>query len=100
MDLPLGYKTQGERIVYKLNKSIYDLRQAYRQWFTKFTAANVQSGFTQSKSDYNLFTNGTGNQFVVILVYVDDVIVVSPSPARIHQVQQQLQAMFKLKVLC
>lgn len=36
---------------------------------------------------------------MAILVYVDDIIVASPSSTRIHQVQQKLQSMFKLKIL-
>lgn len=43
MDLPLGYKPQvdvppkGERLVCRLNKFIYGLKQAHRQWFAKFS---------------------------------------------------------------
>lgn len=90
MELPL---------VCKLNKSIYDLRQASRKWFTKFTQTIQSCGFTQSKHDCSLFTIGSKDTFVALLVYVDDIIISSPLQAMITSEQTKLQKLFKLKVL-
>ena len=59
MTLPLGYHREGEQLptnpVCRLRKSLYCLRQASRQWFSKFSVALLEISFTQSATDYSLF---------------------------------------------
>ncbi|XP_016199379.1 uncharacterized protein LOC107640368 [Arachis ipaensis] len=99
MDLPLGYKSKNSGLVCKLNKSIYGLRQASRQWFYKFTSALLTHKFKQSSHDYSLFSYGSGDKIVYLLVYVDDIILANPSKDMMHKVQKLLEASFKLKIL-
>ncbi|KAL1337848.1 hypothetical protein AAHE18_10G168300 [Arachis hypogaea] len=99
MDLPLGYKSKSSGLVCKLNKSIYGLRQASRQWFYKFTSALLTHKFKQSKHDYSLFSYGSGDKIIYLLVYVDNIILVIPSKDMMHKVHKLLEASFKLKIL-
>ncbi|KAM6559603.1 hypothetical protein CsatA_028842 [Cannabis sativa] len=89
----------GNNLVCKLHKSIYGLRQSSRQWYKKLTDALLQEGFTQSQADYTLFTRGSNDTFIVLLVYVDDIIIAGPNLPTLQHLQDSLQARFKLKTL-
>lgn len=54
--MPLGFKVQRPNMVCQLRKSLYGLKQVPRRWFVKLLASLKEYGFTQSYSDYSLFT--------------------------------------------
>ncbi|KAL8156075.1 hypothetical protein AgCh_001234 [Apium graveolens] len=101
MDLPLGYKlsptTAG--LVCRLIKSIYGLRQASRQWNEKLSDFLVAFGFTQSLTDYALFTHKIDSMFTVVVVYVDDILVTGNNLSMIHSLKAALNDKFSIKDL-
>nr|KYP31169.1 Copia protein [Cajanus cajan] len=104
MQIPPGYShhtipTSAAPLVCKLNRSIYGLKQASRSWFAKFSTTLISQGFKQSKFDYTLFTKGSNSTFIAILVYVDDIVIASPSNIEIESAKIMLHHHFKLKDL-
>jgi hypothetical protein len=98
MELPPGFSSKSSQVC-QLTKSLYGLKQASRQWFSKFSSTLLSLGFLQSKSDYSLFTRQIGTSFIVLLVYVDDIVLAGNNSADIASFIQLLNLKFKLKDL-
>lgn len=76
--------------VCKLVKSLYGLRQASRQWYTKLSAIIMQLGFVQSQADHSLFVYNKGSLFTALLVYVDNMIIPGNDPAYVASLKSVL----------
>jgi len=108
MAMPLGYAGFGQPIqpavvapvgskfVCKLDKSLYGLKQAPRKWFEKLSQALLQFGFSQSKADYTLFTRKLGRVFIVVLIYVDDMVITGNNIKAISNLKAYLSAHFHM----
>ena len=97
MKLPLGYANKEESKVCRLTKSLYGLKHASRQWFDQFSVTFINHGFSQSKVDYSLFTRMQSSVFIAMLVYVNDIIIVSNNDDAIAALTKYLHAQFKFK---
>ncbi|CAH9140336.1 unnamed protein product [Cuscuta epithymum] len=99
MKLPPGFRTSQPGLVCRLRKSLYGLRQAPRCWFAKLAASLRKYGFTQSYSDYSLFTWCRDNISLHVLVYVDDLIIAGNDSDAITAFKHYLHTCFHMKDL-
>ena len=106
MTLPPGFHSKGECSasssgpkVCKLVKSLYGLRQASRQWYTKLSATITQLGFVQSQADHSLFVHSKGPLFTALLVYVDDMIITGNDLDCVASLKSVLDQKFGIKDL-
>ena len=58
----------------KLNRSWYGLKQAPSAWYTRIEKYFIGLGFTKSEVDVNLYHIVFDGKFVIIVLYVDDLI--------------------------
>jgi hypothetical protein len=80
MHEPLGYiDPRYPNHVCWLDKAIYGLKQAPQSWYSKLSAKLIQLGFITSKGDTSLFMYKQGVVTIFLLIYVDDIVLVSSS---------------------
>jgi Reverse transcriptase (RNA-dependent DNA polymerase) len=82
----------------KLNKALYGLVQAARQWWKKFKEVMVNLGYKPSPVDPCLFVKNTNGKLSFIIIYVDDGGIFSTQDD-IDKVIKELGKTFKVKNL-
>ncbi|CAI7797753.1 unnamed protein product, partial [Closterium sp. NIES-53] len=93
-----GYDDGSGRVC-RLSKAIYGLKQAPRCWYARLVEALEALDFKVSACDDSLFMTGGEEEKVFLLVYVDDILLFSPSLERINKVQGKLKENFQCKAL-
>ena len=60
--------------VFKLQKALYGLKQAPRAWYEHLSKFLLKNGFRRGQIDKTLFIKNKGEDFIIIQIYVDDII--------------------------
>ena len=100
LEQPQGFVKRGqngETLVCKLNKSIYGLKQAAKNWYEALANLLISSGFHRSRNDYCLFVRKDADGiFSYVLVWVDDIIVAGASNEIIDEIKSLPEKNFKM----
>lgn len=100
MNVLEGFDNQGEKnLVCILRKSLYGLKHTSRQWNVKLCNTFTKASCIQSNFDYSVFSKHDGDQLVVFLVYVDDLLISGNSSKLITELKHILESKFKMKDL-
>jgi hypothetical protein len=100
MDQPDEFVVNGqEGKVCKLLKSLYDLKQAPKQWHEKFDGTLTSSGFIVNEADKCVYYRYVEGEGVILCLYVDDILIFGSNINMIKEVKDFLSSNFKMKDL-
>jgi hypothetical protein len=100
MKQPQGFAVQGkESLVCKLRRSLYGLKQAPRQWYKKFDSFICNTGFTRCNADHCCYVKSFKSSYIILLLYVDDMLITGASMEEINKLKNQLSKQFAMKDL-
>jgi histone deacetylase 1/2 len=100
MRQPLGFEDPSySGYLCRLDKALYGIKQAPHAWHARLSFVLSTLGFTLSMANTSLFILRQPSFTVYLLVYVDDIILVSSTPLATDRLVQQLGSSFALKDL-
>jgi hypothetical protein len=88
-----------ENLVCKLRRSLYCLKQAPRQWYKKFDNFICSTGFTMCNADHCCYVKSFKNSYVILLLYIDDMLIAGVNMEDINKLKNQLSKQFPMKDL-
>jgi len=86
-------------LVCKLKKSLYGLKQVPRQLYLKFDIFMINIEFTRLQADYCCYSKWFENSYIILLLYVDDMLVAGSSMKEIVNLKAKLAKEFSMKNL-
>ncbi|KAL4284856.1 hypothetical protein GQ457_16G014820 [Hibiscus cannabinus] len=89
--------SDGEKLVCKLKKSIYGLKQASSQWYLKFHEVISSFGFVENIMDQCIYQKVSGSKICVLILYVNDILLATNDRGMLHEVKQFLSKNFDMK---
>ena len=85
--------------VYKLKRTLYDLKQAPRAWYDRLTSYLTEHGFKKGSTDTTLFIRKDKNSFIVTQIYVDDIVFGATNDSLAHSFADEMKAMFEMSMV-
>ena len=79
-----------------LQRAIYGLKQAGRQWYARFHKSLESFGLTRLKGDPCCYHMKTSTDTLIVMIHVDDAIITGSSPKMINSLKVSLRAEYRL----
>jgi hypothetical protein len=91
--------SDNPEFVCKLKKSLYGLKQAPCAWYYRLDKYLQDKGFKRGTIDNNLYIKTKGNDFLIVLVYVDDIIFRSNNASLVQWFSSAMQSEFEMSMI-
>nr|GEV19389.1 putative ribonuclease H-like domain-containing protein [Tanacetum cinerariifolium] len=85
--------------VYKVEKAMYGLHQAPRAWYGTLSKYLLDNGFQRGTIDQTLFIRKHKEEFLLVQVYVDDIIFGSSNPQLCREFKALMHDKFQINAM-
>jgi hypothetical protein len=85
--------------VYKLFKALYGLKQAMRAWYVRIKTFLLKYGYVMGIVDKTLFTLKYDNDFLLVQIYVDDIIFGGSFHVLVSSFQKMMENEFQMSMM-
>jgi hypothetical protein len=85
--------------VYNLSKALYKLKQASWTWYATLKTFLLEYGYVMGSVDKTLFTLKHGNVFLLIQIYMDDIIFGGSSHTLVSSFQEMMEKEFQISMM-
>jgi hypothetical protein len=97
---PLGFENpKYTDRVYKLSKALYGLKQAPRAWYARLKMFLLEHEYVMGSVDKTLFTLNHGTDFLLVQIYVDDIIFGGSSHTLVSRFQEMMESEFQMSMI-
>ncbi|XP_074352885.1 uncharacterized protein LOC141692040 [Apium graveolens] len=94
---PKGYVKPGhEAKVYKILKALYGLCQVPRVWYSQLNKCLLHLGFIKCPYEHVVYTRKAANDFLIVGVYVDDLIITGTTISAIVKFKGEMRHEFDM----
>jgi hypothetical protein len=85
--------------VYKLSKALYGLKQVLWAWYARLKTFQLDHGYVMGSIDKTLVTLKRGNDFLLVQIYVDDIIFGGSSHVLVSSFQEMMEKQFQMSMM-
>nr|GEV68888.1 hypothetical protein [Tanacetum cinerariifolium] len=85
--------------IYKVEKAMYGLHQAPRAWYGTLSKYLLTNGFQRGTIDQTLFIRRKIGDFILVHIYMDDIIFGSSNPQLCREFKALMQEKFQMSVM-
>jgi hypothetical protein len=97
---PPGFENpKYPNIVYKLSKALYGLKQALWAWYARLKTFLLEHGYVMESVDKTLFTLNHDTYFLLVQIYVDDIIFGGSSHTLMSRFQEMMENEFQMSMM-
>ncbi|KAI3795109.1 hypothetical protein L1987_37754 [Smallanthus sonchifolius] len=85
--------------VFKLDKALYGLHQAPQEWYETLSKHLLENDFVRGHIDSTLFTKKVGGEYLLVHIYVDDIIFGSTNEGLCKEFESIMKSKFEMSAV-